>query len=92
MQLKRKRRTSITTKASSTNTLFFQQPMTTKMFKQSDSDTAEYLQELAEDGSDLLYGIQQLLEKFTLPAIQHQSLAEAAEQLSRVITTIEGAK
>ena len=67
-----------------------EQPMT--KFKQSDAETAEYLQELADEGNDLLHGITQLLEKFTLPAIQQQALSEAAQQLGRVITTIEGAK
>ena len=65
--------------------------MSTKMI-QSDADTAEYLQGLAEEGGDLLHGIQHLLEDFTLPPLQQQALTEAAEQLGRVITTIEGAK
>ena len=65
--------------------------MTTKMI-QSDADTAEYLQELADEGNNLLHGITHLLEDFILPPLQQQALTEAAQQLGRVITTIEGAK
>ena len=65
--------------------------MTSKMI-QSDADTAEYLQELAVEGGDLLHGIEHLLEDFILPPLQQQALSEAAQQLGRVIKTIEGAK
>ncbi len=60
--------------------------------RQSDSDTAEYLQELADEGGDLLHGIEHLLEDFTLPPLQQQALTEAASKLENVIHTIEGAK
>ena len=65
--------------------------MATK-FNQTEAHTAEYLRGLAGEGNDFLHGIEVLLERFELPPIQRQALAEAAEQLRRVIHTIEGAK
>ena len=59
---------------------------------QSDADTAEYLQELVEEGNDLLHGLTHLLEDFTLPPLQQQALTEAASKLENVIHTIKGAK
>ena len=61
-------------------------------FKQSNADTASYLQDLAEEGQTTLHGIEVLLQRFELPPLQQQALSEAADQLGRVITTIEGAK
>ena len=63
--------------------------MTSKMI-QSDADTSSYLKDLAEEGNTLLHGIEVLLEKFELPPLRQQALAEAAEQLGRVIHTMEG--
>ena len=40
----------------------------------------------------MLHGIEVLLQRFELPPLQQQALSEAAQQLGRVITTIEGAK
>ena len=65
--------------------------MSIKMI-QSDADTASYLQDLAEEGQATLHGIEVLLQRFEQPPLQQQSLTEAAQQLGRVITTIEGAK
>ena len=65
--------------------------MTTK-FNQSEAHTAEYLRGLAQEGYEFLHGVEVLLERFELPPLQRQTLTEAAEQLSRVIRTIEGAK
>ena len=65
--------------------------MTTKMI-QSNADTASYLQDLAEEGNTLRRGLELLINRFELPPLQQQALSEAAEQLGRVITTIEGAK
>ena len=61
-------------------------------FKQSNADTASFLQDLAEEGQATLHGIEVLLQRFELPPLQQQALSEAADQLGRVITTIEGAK
>lgn len=59
------------------------------MFGQSEKYSSEYLRGLAEEGNELLHGIEVLLERFELPPIQRKALTEAAEQLSRVIHTIE---
>jgi hypothetical protein len=64
----------------------------TNMFDQSEKHTSEYLRGLAEEGNEFLHGIEVLLERFELPPIQRQTLVEAAEQLSRVINTIENVK
>ena len=65
--------------------------MTTK-FNQSEAHTAEYLRGLAQEGYEFLHRVEVLLERFELPPLQRQTLTEVAEQLSRVIHTIEGAK
>ena len=65
--------------------------MTTRMI-QSDSDTSSYLQDLAEEGQATLHGIEVLIQRFELPPLQQQALTEAAEQLGRVIHTLEGIK
>ena len=64
----------------------------TKKSNQSEQSTSVYLRELADEGNEFLHGIEVLLERFELPPIQRQALVEAAEQLSRVIHTIESAK
>ena len=64
----------------------------TNMIDQSEKYTSEYLQGLAEEGNEFLNGIEVLLERFELPPIQRQALVEAAEQLRRVINTIEDFK
>ena len=62
------------------------------MFDQSEQHTSEYLRGLAEEGNEFFHGIEVLLERFELPRIQRQALVEAAEQLSRVINTVENVK
>ena len=64
----------------------------TKKSNQSEQSTSVYLRELADEGNEFLHGIEVLLERFELPPIQRQALAEAAEQLRRVIHTIESVK
>ena len=64
----------------------------TKKSNQSEQSTSVYLRELADEGNEFLHGIEVLLERFELPPIQRQALAEAAEQLIRVIHTIESVK
>ena len=64
----------------------------TNMLGKSEKHTSAYLRGLAKEGNEFLHGIEVLLERFELPPIQRQALIEAAEQLSRVINTIEGFK
>ena len=64
----------------------------TQKFHQSEKNTSVYLRGLTEEGNEFLHGIEVLLERFELPPIQRQALAEAAEQLRRVIHTIESVK
>ena len=76
----------------SSNSRTTQKQLMTNMFDQSEKHTSEYLRGLAEEGNEFLHGIEVLLERFELPPIQRQTLVEAAEQLSRVINTIENVK
>ena len=64
----------------------------TNMYDQSEKYTSEYLRGLVEEGNEFLHGIEVLLERYELPPIERQALVEAAEQLSRVIHTIESVK
>ena len=64
----------------------------TNMFDQSEKQPSEYLRGLAKEGNEFLHDIEVFLERFELPPIQRQALVEAAEQLRRVVNTIEGVK